>query len=678
MKKASVSIPIIVAIIALGVVLMYFFSTNFGGVFENKDVVFTNPKTAPVDNLIHACLENSLQNAFNKLGNNGGWLSTEIFEENAKEPTDSFVLPINKNESVAYWYFMVDNNFCDSDCRFGSLAPTLEQIEQQVEEYVRIDVLKCFVDNWNLDENYNVYIKDLPSVDVIITDKNVKADLKFPMDVEKLGEEGLIHREDYSTTLDLPFKKIWQVANEIAAYEASSRFLEVSVLNLISIYSGKDENKLPPMYDVDMFNYNPPVWQASEVREKINEMLTAYLNQITIKDSKDSEFSINAEGERKVFQGLLVWDVQDDAVKDLDIDFYYNPNWQPFISFGNQEGVILPTNLIPADPDQDIFMNLLGIAGFNRYKTIYHLSYPLLVEIKDEDALNGQGYTFRFALEGNIRNNDVLTEDSKVTGFAFDDTISVCDKRFWSGETKIKVVDDDGEPLEGVAVSLYAFNDVCGLGKTNYNGELVTSLPEGIFTIKAHLGGYYLPETKISSNDESITITAYPEKEMDISVGKAEHSFEDVEDKRIKWGFDNFGEKEKGIFTMYNIEAPEYFVVINISGGNTFKTTARLVPGKYKIMSVVFYNDTIEIPDKCILACLKKINGTNLTNYPVSIINVENVEIKADELYNNNILDISIPVLPKPSSYDDLGYVSELSRILSEDPTLFKMRFRSE
>ena len=111
MKKASVSIPIIVAIIALGVVLMYFFSTNFGGVFENKDVVFTNPKTAPVDNLIHACLENSLQNAFNKLGNNGGWLSTEIFEENAKEPTDSFVLPINKNESVAYWYFMVDNNF---------------------------------------------------------------------------------------------------------------------------------------------------------------------------------------------------------------------------------------------------------------------------------------------------------------------------------------------------------------------------------------------------------------------------------------------------------------------------------------------------------------------------------------------------------------------------------------
>ena len=35
----------------------------------------------------------------------------------------------------------------------------------------------------------------------------------------------------------------------------------------------------------------------------------------------------------------------------------------------------------------------------NRYFSVYDLSYPVLVTIRDTAALNGRGYTFAFALE---------------------------------------------------------------------------------------------------------------------------------------------------------------------------------------------------------------------------------------------------------------------------------------
>ena len=686
MKKASVTIPVVVAVIVLGIIVLLVFSVQNQGFFRNDKILFSNSKTIPIDNLIQSCLYDSLQTAFIKVGNSGGWLTGEIFETNPEEPTNSYALPVNQNEHVAYWYFMIDNNFCEENCRFGSLAPTLSQIEQQIEDYVALNVFKCFTNNWVDDGTYNIYIRDLPTADVILTDKNVKANLKFPIDVEKIGEGSITHRDEYSATLNLPFKKIWQVATEIAGYEAKSRFLEMSVLDILSIYSGKDADKLPPMYDVSFFDYSPVMWEADDVREKISEILTIYMNQITVNHSKNFDFGIKTSGERKALQGFLVWDLKDKNVQDLNISFIYNPKWKPFIAFGNQEGVILPENLAPND--QDLLFSILGIAGMNRYKTTYQISYPLLVEIKDDEALNGEGYTFRIALEGNIRNNQVLQEnedDNSIETMSESNEITgVCDKRFWGNEFKIKVVDYFGNPLENVPISLYALNSICGLGRTNMGGELVTPLPEGIFTIKAHSYGYYIPQETISSRTSEVTtLTAYPEKEIKVKIGKSALIFSDVDMGRIKWGLDVFDKKEKGVFIMYNIDNPKYVVSLKINGSaspDSLEKVANIVPGRYKLIAVVLYNDTITIPGKCILGiepfCLNRMESAELTNYPVSLIISDNIEIKSEELYNNNMVEISIPVLPTPTNYDTLNKVMDLKNILSKNAV--KMRFRSE
>lgn len=681
MKKAAASIPLIVGLIALVIVVLFVISTQNQGFFSTNNILFSNPETAPVDNLIQSCLDNSLEKTFEKIGNNGGWITSAAFEINPEDPTDSYALPVNNNYAVAYWYFMLDPNLCEGNCRFGSLAPSLTQVEKQAEEYIALDVFKCFTENWKDDGNFKIYIKDLPSVDVILTDKNVKAKLDFPIEIEKLGEGGIKHREEYTSELDIPFKKIWTVASEIAAYEAKTRFLEVSVIDLISLYSGKDKNKLPPFYDVSFIDFSPVMWQADKVREKITQILAAYLNQITINNSKNFDFGIKTEGERKTLQGFLVWDIKDDNVKDLNISFTYNPRWKPFIAFGDQEGIIMPVNLAPAN--DNIILRLLDIAGVTRYRTLYQVSYPVLVDITDSKALNGRGYTFRIALEGNIRNNNILLENSTVGSVVGSPDTSICDDRFWGGEHRIKIKDFFGKPVENAEVSLYALNTICGLGKTNEGGEIITGLPEGIFTVRAYKPGYYITENLISSRDTTVVVlTAYPEKEIKVKIGKAELSKEDVENHRINFALDNFNSKEKGTFIMYNLENPKYTVTFKINGSNALEKYVNLVPGKYRIISTIIYNDTIEIPEKCVvggeLLCLKKLNGTNITNYPVSIVNIKELEISGTDLYNHNVLEISVPVTLLPEDYDDLKIVSDLMNFLSENPDKLRMRFRSE
>ena len=81
--------------------------------------------------------------------------------------------------------------------------------------------------------------------------------------------------------------------------------------------------------------------------------------------------------------------------RKIDVDFSYLDWWPMYLNINDQE--VLMAN------KYDSF--LLAFIGLNEYVFYYDFSFPVWVTLTDPDAFNGDGFTFNFALEANLRKN---------------------------------------------------------------------------------------------------------------------------------------------------------------------------------------------------------------------------------------------------------------------------------
>ena len=165
-----------------------------------------------------------------------------------------------------------------------------------------------------------------------------------------------------------------------------------------------------------------------------------------------------------------------DAGKNIEVSFDYL-GWEPFLEMNDKGGKIEPSSFhAPSiSPLPPIPFTL------NRYFSVYDLSYPVLVTIRDTAALNGRGYTFAFALESNIRNNAIPPDGHRaLPPIALEQESMVCDSDKRNTELIKALVVDSGtfEPLEAVQIGFsIPEQDDCVMGQTDYSGEFESKYP---------------------------------------------------------------------------------------------------------------------------------------------------------------------------------------------------------
>jgi len=681
-KKAVSSVLLVAAVLLIGVVVV--FSILFFQVRREETRIRAPGELAPVEDLVLMCLDEASERTFITLGQRGGLIFPSEAMFDPSKPTEGNALAISDEDFVAYWHFMYSNNYCTSDCSFGSMAKPLDELKEDIEEYLSYSLVSCVLERWNLGDDFRMTIKNVPETEVFFVNRQIRVKAMFPLEVAVRADNTLRQLSDFETVVDLDFKEVYETAQKLAGYQIRTRSLEQAMLNLIWMYSDVDSAALPPQYHVSLFEFSPTYWDADYVKSFMKALMASYLNQVTVKDSKNFRSPELPETEKTVMQGSLVWDLdgRGSPVRNYEIDFFYNPAWEPFVSFYPMEGFLMPET---ARIDTNPLMILTGIAGLVKYKFNYQVSFPVLVHIKDPSAFGGDGYTFRLALEANIRNNDVLEQDGGISISARTGSV-LCNKNHWAGSYEFAVQDENSEPLGGVVLFASGIGESCELGVTDSSGRIVTTLPaESILTIEGLKQGYFVEpstaNTKVARYRH--TLRAFPEKSINVNARKFVFSSRDIKNKDFSAGtIENIQNDETLLLIMQNAANEQYVFTLSAEEGEEASGEALLVPGEYKVFAIVVHERSFVIPEACKpndLICLTKIDEISMERYPVSIFKLEDAgffEITPEDLYSKSTIDVLIPSTELPQTHDQMQDLPGLQAWVTENAELFMPRFR--
>ena len=243
---------------------------------------------------------------------------------------------------------------------------------------------------------------------------------------------------------------------------------------MISVYSGPDSQKLPPISDLTFEPVSVVSWNEDIVQNNFKNVLVSYVPMLRFLGSRNFYYNLDPEGRllaQKVFDNMVL---PLSGAEDLAVGFDYF-GWNMYFNVNSNGETVQPEDTL-------VKFALIGFMfSQQRYETHYDASYPVLVTLDDPDAFNGEGYSFVFSLESNIRNNNLPEETETViepyprplTSF------SCADEYKNTGVLRSVVVDSfTKEPVELVRVG-FTIPELgeCTMGLTNRHGALESKYP---------------------------------------------------------------------------------------------------------------------------------------------------------------------------------------------------------
>ncbi|MCF7798316.1 hypothetical protein K9M74_00265 [Candidatus Woesearchaeota archaeon] len=499
-KRGQVTLFVIVgAIILLAAALVFFVSRQ---VTEDRPGV-KEPEVSlearPAMELIERCLEQTAKEALVNVGKRGGALTVSpvLAEPSYRGESVSFA-----PNTIPFWRYLAncDNPsgceqskqypLCDpaSDNCFGVLAGD-NSIEEQLEEYVITHVDSCVNDFVGLNEVYNLEMIGEPSADVLFGNGKTTFTLSYPTRITSQSNADVKLVDDYITSFDVNLLGMYDVAQEIITFEKEYNYYERQTMNLVSYYSGIDSELLPPVAQMELVG-TEELWVLPEVKEIMQYDVLPFMGLIRFSNMENAQRLYQKEdlGEYTLFaQGI--YDMMFPATSNTPYPYEVTHHYlyeDIFFSINDGSMLIRPDDLLAGTPLFDVIKSF--IPGLKDYSFKYHISYPLVIQIHDPEAFDGEGYDFQFAIEINVRNNEPAYQNFTYVDFSESLDISLGDYAF-RPEQEITIATFDkltGEPLEDVIIS-YVCGDEYVLGQTKKEGAkaiLTTSMPY------CELGGY--------------------------------------------------------------------------------------------------------------------------------------------------------------------------------------------
>ncbi len=444
----------------------------------------------PVKAFVEQCVIDTAKEGLKVIGAQGGYIDTnKLGIVVTPDPTSSEGVEFVPGVTVPYWYYMKSPNSCVGICIFSQqLTPSTKVIQDQLNDYIKENLQYCTRD-FPFFPKFTITSSE-PAVESNIGFSNVQVNVLYPLEIDTGSRKTKISK--FFSTVSVDLKHILDAARDIAKKELQYQFLEYNDLELIATYSDTHSALLPPFSKSETELKNV-FWMTSEVQKKLQALLEEkyMLMQAdpalnTVAKKIDDSFAEYMATIKKIYENLII---PFDATSGFNINFHYYSNWPIYLSLNSRAGAVFAeqvmSNMIPG----------LSLA-LERYKTIYDVSHPVVIELEDPSALKGEGYTFRFALESNIRGNEPLKhENNPLYGEPAEESMFCDINKRNSGEIHLTVRDSiTNNPIPEVNVF---FNSVdnCMIGRTDSNGELTAQFPIGIGVIN-FINPQYLPFTK--------------------------------------------------------------------------------------------------------------------------------------------------------------------------------------
>lgn len=685
-KKSQVTIFVVIGLVILiSLSLLVYFKSSTLKIKPPVDNLEVNDEIKPIQTYIINCLKESSKEALIKAGQNGGYIK---FRGKASiQPYNSDAL-VFEPQVIPYWYYLRDCSSSAIGCLDSFKPPLCDEkdecvinskgansIEEQLSDYVNENIQKC-LDFSVFEELFEIKTGSLQTT-TIIRDNNVEFLLRYPIEIRSKTSGHKTEISYFITNHNVKLKEIYDLATEITQQEINTNFLELQTMNLVTIYSGMDTNKLPPLSRVEL-STNTLIWTRSRVKDLLMNDVLPFMSFIrilgTINDwqlmSTDiSDYSIYADGIYHSMEYNL-----NNKTYNLYANFIY-PYSDIYLDFGGSE-ILRPDEFNPEYP-------LMKMAGMfiKEYKFKYDISYPLIVRIKDPEAFNGEGYIFDYAIEVNIRKNvpvkgnlsiinlggtGSIRLDSEIqrvnrtitlktrdahTGAPIDDVYVyyICGEQYFIGKSVFK--NNDAELSEkfpfcqlgglilyekpGYMSSAIEYNNIEGSDSKIFEVKLwpivekeidvLKRTPENVERIRAvGLGEFYKQAEKLSEN-QTVLLSIKRLKTSPYESDVPEIGLITITNNNIAI---KMGEEQKSqINKLYNegkIDKKTRDELLsnlneNISVSINSLQKAGFVPGKYEVNAFMIYNGNITIPKETRKECV----GIKILGVCTSTKNIE-------------------------------------------------------
>lgn len=656
----------------------------------------------PIKKYVDDCIYKSAVTGIKKAGEKGGYVEMDDFEINTEsfnifdEVTESDAVRFSEGSDYAipYWWHLYSRNDCTGVCQYSTKRPELREsynsIEKQLERYITKEVKAC-VNDFEIFKEEGYEIEQLEDIyaDVVIGEKSTIVLVDYPIKGKK-GSTAEFSK--YYTEVGINLQKIYNLASSIAAVEQDLNFLEHATTNLIGSFAGVDSERLPPMSDMRFDFSSSTRWTKSEVKRKIEEMLMSYIPIFQVQGTKN--FERNVFEDNKLRQSIYDWFIVplEGDNSDITIEFSYLDFWPMYFDLNcNGESC-------EAQSANSPFISFLGI---QEYKFKYDVSYPVLVEITQPDALDKEGYSFRFFIEANIRNNKPLEVDFSPIKVEDNEATMLCDYDLRnSKEVTVKVIDSiTKEPIEKVNIMHGVGNEACFIGTTDKEGILKAQFPTGTIGGFVTLSKYeYLEKAELfdASNDE--------EQEVEIELDPIFEKKVIVKKKNLKkergWSLLDSAvplyPDERAVLTLKrhgNIEEEEFTTAFEY-GRDSEDVIIRIAPGEYELKGNMMLYRKLKIPEKRVHEdggvfgsdvdyTIPEIEFTKTKPFPSGGITM-NMTIDGKELIENDniifyVVSADLASVPESSrEHEDINQMSRYEEVAQESKESFIPEFEKD
>lgn len=424
-KRGQITVFIIIAIIILfTVAFVIYIRSGITKVRPTVSQLEVTEDVKPIQTYVTDCLNIVSKDALVKLGNNGGYININNMHI-SPIPYQSDVL-VFEPQKIPYWYYLKTD--CDNpsnplgciqtnrppacksgvQCAIDSNGPN--SMEEQLNTYIAQNINNCINNFDAFKDRYDIKTGNVADINVesTLTDSSVAFKMNYPLDITVKGTSKNEKIPYFYTEQQVKLKEMYNFATDIYTAEAKYNFLETSTMNLIAAYSGVDQNLLPPTSGVELFVAGKKYWVRSDVANTLKNDVLPYMNFMQIVNSGNANTIYDNVRDPKYMQfsdGLyrsMAVKVSNTSYFDINANVIY-PYSDIYLNIGNSE-IIKPQSL---DSGGNPLLQMVGFF-LNNYNFKYDISYPVIVRLEDPSAFNGEGYTFDFAMEANIRQNTAV------------------------------------------------------------------------------------------------------------------------------------------------------------------------------------------------------------------------------------------------------------------------------
>jgi len=450
---------------------------------------------AELKNYVDSCLQSAVLQGLEIMRLQSGYIeipsNTDIL--NAKDAEGMYVKTLNASKKVA-----IDQ---DSENKLpywltaSKVAiPSLDFMEGELENYVAKELKLC-TENFKDFRNQGFKVNYSNIKTNATMGKAVVVNVDFPITMEK---EGIAFEENnFIYTVPIDMQLIQKTASDLAALEDFHSYLEEHTKNLISLYSGVDQNRLPPFYQsTTNFDCSFVSWNKQDVKNRLKNVLQFNMPNLKVEGTSFTQPQSNQQ-----FKGIydsFVYDLFNETFPGLKIDFIYKNDWE-FLDYDiipNSGNLLIPDKVvgtsIPMLPQICVF----------KYPFKYSVQFPVLVKINDTSSAKidpgansyykNKGFTFQFPMVAYLcgnQNRECSRGNLPVidaTSFAAANTTLLPETLFCDPEQRIsndmtiKTFDSlANSSLGSVDVNYYcgSYQNDCFIGRTDENGILKAKFP---------------------------------------------------------------------------------------------------------------------------------------------------------------------------------------------------------